>query len=112
MLRCMIHQTDMQSKGRRETNTRESQDMQGIMRAPGSGETSTRAGNSLHPAQQTLTQHGQKYKPTLTLQQAPWNAVPWKQAKWNAKTSVHSNATSAMLNGRNKRLKHLPENTN
>ena len=84
MLRCMIHQTDMQSKGRSETNTRESQDMQGIMPAPGSGETSTRAGNSLHPAQQTLTQHGQKKKPTLTLQQAPWNAVPWKQAKWNA----------------------------
>ena len=80
--------------------------MQCITRAQGSSETSTRAGNSLHPAQQTVTAtqqqvtvNGQKQAPVpssltshqVTLKQAPWNAAPWYQAKLNQKSPVNIN---------------------
>ena len=113
MLASWIHQRDIQSKGWRETSTSESQDMQGIRRAPGSSETSTRAGNSLHPAQPTVTQHGQKgWSPAVSPQDnwlcsRPLGIPPWKQARFDWKTSVNYNATQVMLNGKNKRPKHL-----
>ena len=103
---------DIHSPESGETSTGESQIMQGITRAPGSSETSTKAGNSLHPAQQTatvtqqqVTVNGQKQAAVsssltshqVTLKQAPWNAAPWYQAKLNQKSPVNIKVNTSVV---------------